>query len=119
MRNPNDGRDNSLISSPMIVCDQRRNKPRLDYKICEATCGCLNGCENYRAWYKKSFSIDLPAEKKRKSRKDKPPTREEIKKREERISGTTEAYSILTQALIAKQPKRRGRPPGSKNKAQS
>jgi hypothetical protein len=79
----------------------------------------LNGCENYRAWYKKNFSVDLPVERKRKSHKDKFPTREEIQKREERITGTTEAYNILAQAIVVKQPKRRGRPPGSKNKSQS
>jgi len=77
-----------------------------------------NECENYRAWFKATFKEDLPKMKKRKT-KSAYPTREEIQKREEQIAGKSEAYSIIAQAITVKQPKRRGRPPGSKRKAQS
>ena len=116
MRDNNDGRDESLIIGAVITCERRRNKPRLNYKICESGCDLLNGCENYRAWYKKSFNIDLPAEKKRKAVKNRFPTREEIQKREEQIAGTTEAYNILLQTIVIK-PK--AKKPRSKRKSVS
>lgn len=120
MRSSDDGRDDSLIINPMIVCDQRRNKPRLDYKICEATCcATLNGCENYRAWYKKNFNKDLEMPKKKTRKKNRIPTREDIQKREEQIAGKAEAYSILTQAITTKPTKSKTRKPRNKRSSQS
>lgn len=58
---------NSVLipKNPYLVCLDKRNHPRINYKICEKLCKNYKKCPYYSKWYEENFDESLESPEKK------------------------------------------------------